>query len=210
MNRLATLTPEEGPSQGIGALERKRFWADIQGTATTPEELIAIFRREYDQIIPIDVGVEGDAKAELKEGDSLSMKLPLRGHIQIRVEEVTAREVSFVTAEGHPLAGAVSFRAEPAPRGLRFIVEVNARASNWLDYLSLKMGGNMAQRLNWETVVERMVERSGGTAPDGVQHENEKLHGDDAERAEGFVERMITRRKRRDNEEASRGRERAR
>jgi hypothetical protein len=140
---------------------------------------------------------------------SLSMKLPLRGHVQIRVEEVAAREVTFVTIEGHPLAGSVSFRAEPAERGVRFLVEVIARASNWIDYLTFKAGGNLGQRLNWETVVERMVERSGGSAPEGVQHEKKKLDEVEAERAESRVERLITRRHRRDHEESARGEDRA-
>lgn len=211
IRRLADILPEEPPTEGIGALERKRYWADIRGTATTPEELIAIFRREYQDVIPIEVGVEGDAKGELREGERISMKLPLRGHIRIRVEDVAPREVTFVTVEGHPLAGAVSFRAEPAPRGVRFLVEVNARAASWIDYLTLKAGGNLGQRMNWETVVERMVERSGGEAPDGVQHEKRKLDEEGAERAEGWIERMITRRRRRDHtEEANRERDRPR
>jgi NADH dehydrogenase len=208
--RLAKLLPEEGPSAGIGALHRKRYWADIQGVAIAPEELIAIFRREYREIFPIETGVEGEAMAELEEGDSLSMKLPLRGHIRIRVEDVAPREVTFVTVEGHPLAGAVTFRAENAPRGVRFLVEVHSRASNWLDFLAMKAGGNLAQSANWVNVVERVVERSGGAAPDGVHREKEKLEGGDAERAEEWVDRMITRRRRRDHEEKARGEERAR
>jgi NADH dehydrogenase len=211
LDRLARLLPEEGPSKGIGALERKRFWSDIQGTATTPEALIAIFRRDYRDVFPIEVGVEGDANGDLEEGESVTMKLPLRGHVQVRVEQVTPREVTFVTIEGHPLAGAVAFRAEPAPRGVRFLVEVHARAASWLDYVTLKAGGSFAQSMNWETVVSRIVERSGGTAPDGVQSEKEKLQGDGAERAEGWIERMITRRRRRDHtEDANRDRDRVR
>jgi hypothetical protein len=47
-------------------------------------------------------------------------------------------------------------------------------------------------------VVERVVERSGGTAVDGVQEETRRLEGADAEEVERWVEEVVMRQKRKD------------
>lgn len=206
LKRLAERIPDQTPKEGVGDLERKRFFADIAGSRRSPEELISIFRREYRDVFPIDIGVEGEGAAELEEGATISMALPVRGHIQIRVEEVAPLHVTFGTVEGHPLAGVVRFLAARNGETVRFTVEIHTRAASWLDFVSMKLGGEVAQRLNWITVVERMVERSGGEAPDGVRQETETLEEGRAGVVERWVDRLVTRRRRHENEDRSRAR----
>ncbi|HUP64770.1 MAG TPA: NAD-dependent epimerase/dehydratase family protein [Thermoanaerobaculia bacterium] len=202
LRQLATKIPEVTPSEGVGALERKRFWADIEGSDRTPQELMNDFRENYKEILPIDFGVEGDGGARLEEGETISAALPIRGHIQIRVEESTPTRITFGTIEGHPLAGIVQFSSSKKNDRLTFMVEVHSRAAGWFDFLAMKMGGETAQRLNWETVVERMVERSGGMAADGVQNEKETIDDEREETSvESWVERFVTRRRRHEAEE---------
>ena len=53
LRKLADSQPEQTPDKGVGALKRKRFWADIGGTIMTPEEVFARFRLRFADITPL-------------------------------------------------------------------------------------------------------------------------------------------------------------
>nr|MBA3272073.1 DUF1990 family protein [Acidobacteriota bacterium] len=165
LKTLADAQPEQLPQDGVGGLERKRFWADISGSAYGPEELMDQFRRRITEVIPIEFSAEPGAPQEAVHGATLTASLPLRGNIQIRVEEVTPREITFATLRGHPLAGVVRFAARQRENGvLRFTVSVFARAATTFDWVAMNTVGGVAQNSNWRTTVERVVELSGGKA----------------------------------------------
>ena len=165
LKTLADAQPEQLPQEGVGGLERKRFWADISGSAYGPEELMDQFRRRITEVIPIEFSAEPGAPQEAVHGATLTASLPLRGNIQIRVEEVTPREITFATLRGHPLAGVVRFAARQRENGvLRFTVSVFARAATTFDWVAINTVGGVAQNSNWRTTVERVVELSGGKA----------------------------------------------
>jgi NADH dehydrogenase len=123
-------------------------------------------------------------------------RLPVRGNIQVRIEELTPRRMTLVTLEGHPLAGAVRFRCEPRGDGLRFEVLVHDCAANLADWLIMSTVGGQIQRATWKSIVEQVVRESGGTAPDGVQHESETVGDDEAEPIEDWLAEMVMERKR--------------
>jgi len=72
--------------------------------------------------------------------------------------------------------------------------------NGWLfrlvDLIGMRTFGKVAQKATWRSVVERLVERSGGTAADGVQEETRRLEGADAEEVERWVEEVVMRQKR--------------
>jgi NADH dehydrogenase len=196
LKRLADQVPELLPTEGVGSLERKRFWADIENSNYSPEELLELFRANCTEIMPIEFSAEPGAPQEVIEDATLTASLPLRGHIQIRVEEVSDRCISFATIEGHPLAGVVQFITDDSGRRVRFMVQVHARAANLFDLVAMRTVGSGMQRSNWEKVVDRMVGLSGGDAPDGVQTETTKLDEQEAAQVEAEIKEMVTRRKR--------------
>jgi NADH dehydrogenase len=114
---------------------------------------------------------------------------------------VTPRSATCLTVGGHPLAGAVRFSAARAGDAVRFEVEVFERAANVLDLIAMRTLGDRMQDHTWEQVVESMVERGGGTAPDGVQHSSESLDDAEATRIELWVESLALHRKRAENAE---------
>ena len=57
----------------------------------------------------------------------------MRGHVQVRVAELSATHATLLTLEGHPLAGAVRFRCDRVDGIVRFQVEVFDRPANVLD-----------------------------------------------------------------------------
>jgi NADH dehydrogenase len=203
LRQLTELQPEQLPSQGVGSLKRKRFWADIVGSKHSPETLFALFRTHFDDVTPVFV----DAKAEprsadlIEEGETLTLALPMRGHVQVRVAAVEPRRVTLLTLEGHPLAGAVRFMCEPRDAAIRFQVEVYDRPANVIDFIAMRAVGDRLQDHTWSHVVEKMVQISGGSASDDVERETVTLDDDEAVAIERWCEEIAMRAKRAVNAE---------
>src|SRR5690606_10512110 len=112
--------------------------------------------------------------------------------------------VTLATLEGHPLAGAVRFQFADVPTGVRFTINVADRPATAVDYLGMALIGNAAQRSAWVTTAERVVEASGGEAPDGVRHAARELDDEEAAPFEAWVDGLVTRRKRGERQQAGR------
>ena len=186
---LADALPEALPSDGVGRLKRKHFWADISESEHTPETLFALFRERFAELTPMtmDLDAEPDTPKSLEEGATLTMSLPLRGHVQVRVEEVTDRRATLCTLAGHPLAGAVRFMAEDRADEIRFQVEVYDRPATVVDHLVMRPFGELLQGSSWDHVVQAVVDASGGRAIDGIKHEAADL---DAEKT-GYIDEWL-------------------
>lgn len=200
LKKLADMMPEQLPSTGVGALEHKRIWAEIEQSPYTPSELLEVFRTRCAEIMPLEFNAEPGAPQAVEEGVTLTLSLPARGHVQVRVEEVAPLRITFATVEGHMLAGAVQFKTGRRKKGVYFAVEINARAANRVDMVMMNTLGQGLQQSNWEEVVERVVELSEGTAPQGVQSDSTRLDEAQAEKIERQLEALIKRRKRTERE----------
>lgn len=198
LRKLADAQPEQTPDEGVGALKRKRFWADITGSLLTPEQLFARLRVRFGELTPLymDVRAEPGAPTVLNKGTTITMALPVRGNVQVRVEELTPTKATLVTLAGHPLCGAIRFLSEQRGDFLRFEVQVYDRPANLADWLVMRTVGDGLQGRTWESVVEAMVAESGGLASGPVQHEEEYLDDDQAERVEDWLKELIADRKR--------------
>jgi uncharacterized protein YbjT (DUF2867 family) len=196
LRQLADLIPENPPGTGVGKLERKKFWIDLAGCDVDAAGLMTQFKTRITEVMPIDFSAEPDAPRQIEHGCTLSAHLPGRGHIQVRVEQCDDDRVTFVTIEGHPLAGAVVFQAERQGDATRFSVETFAQPSNSLDWIAIQAAGRWFQDLTWKQVVENMGRISGGESSKGVELEAETLDGDGTRAVEQWAEEMIARRKR--------------
>ncbi|HUQ47657.1 MAG TPA: NAD-dependent epimerase/dehydratase family protein [Gemmatimonadaceae bacterium] len=198
LKKLADAQLEQMPGDGVGSLMRKRIWSDISGSRLTPEQLFETFRRDFDEATPglLDAKVEPGTKCQLVKGATITMSLPLRGNVQVRVQEVTPRKATLVTLAGHPLAGAVRFLCEQRGDHVRFETQVYDRPSNIVDWLAMKTLGESLQGLTWVGLVERMVSESGGAASQGVQQEEETLDEEQASLVENWVKELVLSRKR--------------
>lgn len=198
--KLADALPEQLLSEGVGRLHRERFWADIRGSHLSPEQIVLLVQQQFRALPPdglMEVGAESQTPTTLEQGATLTLAVPLRGHVQVRVEEVTPRAITSVTLEGHFFAGVIRFLTEePEPGIIRFEVRAYTRAADQIDRLAVRTVGKVAQRETWTTVVEEVVRRSGGEAVDGVHAEDEVVSVEEAHEVEAWSEALVTARKR--------------
>jgi hypothetical protein len=200
LRKLADMQPEQTPDKGVGSLKRKRFWVDIGGSVLTPEELFERFRLRFADLTPLlDLRAEPGTPAILSKGNTLTMALPVRGNVQVRVEQLTDTSATLVTLAGHPLAGAIRFLAERRGDLIRFEVQVYDRPANIADWFAMRTVGEGMQASAWESLVRAMVEESGGVAVGAVQHEDTYLDEQQTERVEQWVKDLVTERKRAEN-----------
>lgn len=200
LRRLLDALPEQLPEEGVGALRRRRFWADVEHPRRTPAELLHRLCARFQDVTPdqMDLAAEpGTPTAVLAEGQTVTMALPMRGTVQVRVAELDPTMLTLQTLEGHPLAGAVRFTtAARGDDGLRFEVEVLDRAASAFDWLAMAALGSRLQRATWHEMVAAMVEESGGAAHAGVQEEDATLDGDAAARVEAWLGALAESRRR--------------
>jgi nucleoside-diphosphate-sugar epimerase len=194
LRKLADVLPEKMPTEGVGPMEHKRFWADIHGWRTAAQ-LKEQFRRRFAEVMPLEVGAVQKPVPMLKKGTTFSLKLPARGILAMRVAEVSKDCITALTLQGHALAGSVTFHFTPIGGGARFEVEMHARAADALDRALLQTLGGALQNGTWRNVVHRMVEISEGEAPKGVESESRTLDDDEAREVERHLDQLVMRRK---------------
>lgn len=194
---LADAQPEALPPAGVGALHRKRVWADIAGSPFDGESLYALVRTRFAELMPrlVETDAEPHTAARVVEGETLTLGLPLRGHVQVRVAEVAARSFTLVTVEGHPLAGAVRFLVEERGGALRFEIQVYSRAAGVVDFLLMRALGDRVQDATWMQLARNVVEASRGQS-DAPQRMEEALDEEQARRIEEWLRGLVMARRR--------------
>jgi uncharacterized protein YbjT (DUF2867 family) len=204
LERLVDLLPEQTPGSGFGAVEWTRYYADIEGTSLSPEQLLDRVCENITEIMPLEFAAEPGVPHTANQGSTLTAAIPGRGHIQVRVEDRTPTQVTFVTLEGHPLAGILRFETSTVDQRLRFAVNIAAQSANALDWVAMRTFGAAAQTANWRDVVRRVIQLAGGTAPRGVQRESAMLNDEEARRLAASTERLVQEQHRRQMETQAR------
>ena len=197
LRKLAQAQDEQLPDEGIGPLRRKRYWADITGSRMGPEQLMEYVKRHFTSLMAsfIDSRAEPQSATIIEEDATLTLSLPLRGHVQVRVAESEERVFTLVTLSGHPLSGAVRFLGETRGSATRFEVQVFERAANVVDLVMMRTLGERLQDVSWREMIDNVVKGTGGTST-GVQQDGENLEDDQAERIEEWLRDIVMERKR--------------
>jgi NADH dehydrogenase len=110
--------------------------------------------------------------------------------------------MTFLTIEGHPLAGMLRFEVAPLEgAALRFAVEVIAQPADVLDWIAMHTVGGRMQSENWRKVVRRVAGISGGQMRADVQKEKRALTADETRAIEQRAEELVHRRQRAEMEQ---------
>jgi nucleoside-diphosphate-sugar epimerase len=167
LRRLADEQRPQLPSEGVGPSTRKRFWVDITGSRYDADALFERLRTGLPHLMPdlVKLKAEPGASMRIEEGDTLTLEIPLRGQIQVRVGEVMDRRITLLTVAGHPIAGAVRFLVEERERDVvRFEIQVYDRPSSTIDRLLMRTAGEWLQRQAWIALARNVANDAGGTA----------------------------------------------
>ncbi|HYC52297.1 MAG TPA: hypothetical protein VEB19_14390, partial [Gemmatimonadaceae bacterium] len=197
LRKLAEEQDEQLPDEGLGPLRRKRYWAEISGSRMGPEQLMEYVKQHFTDLMAsfIDSQAEPQAATVIEEDATLTLSLPLRGHVQVRVAESEPRVFTLVTLAGHPLSGAVRFLGETRGNATRFEIQLYDRAANVVDLVMMRTLGERLQDVSWREMIDNVVKASGGSST-GVQQESETLDDDQAERIEVWLREIVMERKR--------------
>lgn len=197
LRQLADAQEEKLPRDGVGPLRRKRYWADISGSPLTPERLMTRVHERFPELLAqfIDARTEPGTPTVIEEGATLTLSLPLRGNIQVRVAESEPRRMTLLTVEGHPLAGAVRFLSEARGDRIRFEIQAFDRAATIVDLVMMRTLGERLQDASWREMIQNVVRVSGGHA-DGITSESETLDAAQAELIEDWLRDLVVQRKR--------------
>jgi NADH dehydrogenase len=196
LRQLADAAPEQLPDEGSGSLKRKRYLARIVGADCSAEELCRRVCENFARVAPTETGVEPGTPTTLAVGQTLTLHLPFRGNVQVRCEEITATTISLVTLVGHPLAGMVRFAFLADNRAIRCEIDTFFRAANAVDRVLMGTVGAGMQERSWIDSARRIVELSGGTAPDDVQVGEEEVKGAQEDALNRRMREMVMRRER--------------
>jgi nucleoside-diphosphate-sugar epimerase len=190
MRRLLEDLPEQEIEDGYGRPQHRHFSAHIINAKYSADELFRMFCADYDRFLPVERAEQQGNPRQIIEGETITLSLPLRGDISVRVEEAINNAVTLVTVDGHPLAGFVRFTWEPAPDGFVFEVNVYDRPATLIDTIGMALGGSIAQRATWTRAVENMIEMSGGVAPEGPQHRTTHMSEEEVAKVQTWLDEL--------------------
>jgi uncharacterized protein YbjT (DUF2867 family) len=197
---LADGMPEQTPDEGVGKLQRRRFRVHIRGADMDAVTLLASFRERFAEVVPFEAAAEPGAPTSIEDGATMTLQLPLRGHVQVRVEKLDHRSIILATLEGHPLAGVVRFDfADEGAGAVTFTIDVVERPASRIDQISMAVAGSAAQKRSWIQTAENVCALAGGHAPDGVLEDSWSLDDEAAEPLEEWVRSLVQERDRKAN-----------
>lgn len=192
LRRLARETPEQLPGEGVGTVRERRLRVRLTGSRLDAAALVAAVAKRFVQLMPsetADAGTEPTSNTVLRPGAVVSISMPLRGHVQVRVEDATPTSVTCATLAGHPLAGMVRFRASDDADGrVTFEVCTIDHAGTWLDRAALALGGRALKSWTWRRFVRDVVALSGGQAHDGIERRSVPLDDEETARVRRWLE----------------------
>jgi NADH dehydrogenase len=193
---LADMMPEMLPGSGVGKIKQATYSAEIVNSQYSAAELIARVCDNIADVMPIEFAAEPGVPRRADPGVTLTADIMGRGHVQVRLVERSETRVTFVTVEGHPLAGVMQMHAEDLPDAVRFSVHTAAQPATALDWVAMKVVGEAMQAENWRNVVRRVVQLSGGGAPADVWLDAHPMDENEQRDLAAWIDRLVKERQR--------------
>jgi len=171
------------PGDGYGVLFHRRYWVDIDRPKLSAKALIEHVKCDVGAFCPrllADFKKSLGHPTAMRPGDEYAITILGPWNGVVRVVEATPTSFTFVTLEGHPEAGQITFSARrhtTRPRTLRFEIQSWARSRDMLVSLGYHEGriGKAIQKNAWVAFCERVAEESGGAILGEVQVATEEL-----------------------------------
>lgn len=154
---------------GVGPVTVRRYWVEVQGAQQAPEAVVRAALDRFPELMPRPLAITRKVRGKPGQGAVgdrfFILMLIRRGLVETEiVEPLRFRER---TLRLHPESGYMEFSAQPGEAGrYRLQVETRARTSTWADRLAYLLGMIALQEANWQIVLGRAAELSGGEIVD--------------------------------------------
>ena len=155
-----------GPQQGFGQLWQKTYKVAIPNR--TPEQIIASWKAEYGRFWPSNsrfyAPVTGIKPGEVGLIKSNQGPVPLSTGVLVLYSDDTS--FSYMTPEGHPFAGFITFSAyEDEAAGTIAQVQLLIRTNDPLYEAGMIAFGSRAENKMWEHTLRSLADYLGSSAP---------------------------------------------
>jgi len=153
-----------GPIQGFGKLWQKTYTVQLTGEAITPESVIATWRANYGAFWPTGnrfyAPVTGIQPGEVGLIDGRAGGLTLSTGVLVLYADDTS--FTFMTPEGHPFAGMITFSAETGPTGgVEARIQLLIRAQDPLVEIGMALGGHRKEDRMWQATLTNLAAHLG-------------------------------------------------
>jgi len=178
------------PEDGVGPLVHRLYRTRMRGSKISPQELMGAIKADLDDIAPSEFasfqkvcGAEG----QLVVGDEYIVRMPGPWDGPVRVIATTPESFRLATLVGHLEAGQIEFRVSYGHQTLEFAIESWARSGDRFSdllYTNLRMSKEVQLHM-WTSVLERIVDLSGGRMSGGITILTRRVDEDEGEGGDG-------------------------
>lgn len=153
-----------GPIQGLGKLWQKTYWVRLPRERVASADLIATWKEHFSEFWPEDnrfyAPLSGIQPGEIA---FINSKLPAGGKLSTGALVLYADEESFtfMTPQGHPFAGWITFSATERDTDTVAQVHVLMRASDPIFELALALGIHERENGIWVSTLTKLAARFG-------------------------------------------------
>lgn len=156
-----------GPLQGFGKMWQKTYRIRLEGSDATPEQVVATWKENYGSFWPATSnfyapmsGVQPGEVALISENTPAGLTLST-GVFVLYADEVS---FTFLTPEGHPFAGMITFSADREQDGVTCAqVRALIRAQNPFVEMSMALYTHRKEDRIWSHVLRSLAGHVGAT-----------------------------------------------
>ena len=155
-----------GPLQGFGQLWHKTYTAVLKEIKLSPHELIEILKTNFTRFQPLSNRFY-PGPAGIKPGEIILINADTPGGLivtGVMVLYSSETGFTFITPEGHPESGWVTFSAEENDGGITIQIQGLARASDPLYEVAFRLAGSKLQQGIWTHVLQSLLRYVGSNS----------------------------------------------
>jgi hypothetical protein len=153
------------PLQGFGKMWQKTYKLRLEGAAVTPAEVIKVWKQDF----PKFWGARGNRfyapLGGLKPGEVVLINGPVPGGARIStgimVLYADDESFTFMTPEGHPFSGWVTFSSYEEGRSTVAQAQVLIRANDPLYEIGMPLGLHRVEDKTWQSTLENLAAHLG-------------------------------------------------
>jgi anti-anti-sigma factor len=155
-----------GPLQGFGQLWQKTYTAVLKDIKLSPVELIGILKTNFTRFQPLSNRFY-PGPGGIKPGEIILINADTPGGLivtGVMVLYASATRFTFITPEGHPESGWVTFSAEENDGSITIQIQGLARASDPVYEVAFRLAGSKLQQGIWTHVLQSLVKYVGSNS----------------------------------------------